>query len=92
VVARLESAPLLDLPDGSAPTPGKGSEFAWRSGSPPSRARPRDPAAWLRATIVLWLFIVSIFPWTTLAVTTATAIALGMLAAWRARGRRAPKR
>jgi hypothetical protein len=90
-------APLLDLPDGSGPDAAQRERIR--------RARQRitafraargraTPAAWLAfgVTIVLWLFIVSIFPWTTLVVTTATAILLGMLAAWRARGRRAPKR
>jgi len=88
--------PLLDLPEGSGPDGGQRERIrqarqritAFRA----ARGRA-TPAAWLgfSVTIFLWLVLVSVFPWTTLAVTTATAIGLGILAAWRARGRRLPK-
>ena len=90
-------APLLDLPHGSGPDAGQRERIR--------RARQRiadfraargraAPASWLAfsVAIVLWLFCVTIFPWTTLAVTTAAAVVLGILARRRAgRGRR-PKR
>lgn len=90
-------APLLDLPEASGPDRKQRERIrlarqrivAFRA----ARGRA-TPAAWLvfSVTIFAWLFLVSVAPWTTLAVTTATAIALGVLAAWRQRGRRAPKR